>query len=65
MPERRFQAEFLFEEDFASGDYRIRSVPGRVCVVGGVRSRGELDRVVRIERSHRDGRDVETYVAVH
>jgi osmotically-inducible protein OsmY len=62
--EKVIQANYLFDSDIDSSNFRVRSVNGVVYLIGLAESRAELDKAVAIVDARDDVRRIVNYVTV-
>ncbi len=62
--EKVIQADYLFDSDIDSSNFRVRSVNGVVYLIGLAESQTELDKAVAIVDARNDVRRIVNYVKV-
>jgi len=62
--EKVIQADYLFDSDIDSSNFRVRSVNGVVYLIGLAESQAELDKAVAIVDARDDVRRIVNYVKV-
>lgn len=62
--EKVLQADYLFDSDIDSSNFRVRSVNGVVYLIGLAESQAELDKAVAIVDARGDVRRIVNYVKV-
>ena len=62
--EKAIQADYLFDSDIDSSNFRVRSVNGVVYLIGLARSQAELDKAVAVVDGRSDVRRIVNYVKV-
>ena len=62
--EKIIQADYLFDSEIDSSNFRVRSVNGVVYLIGLAESQAELDKAVAIVDARDDVRQIVNYVTV-
>ncbi len=62
--EKSIQADYLFDRDIDSANFRVRSVNGVIYLIGLAERKPELDKAISIVRARSDVRRIVNYVKV-